>query len=259
MRNVRTILLLIFLQVQFALFAAKPFRFALFTDIHVSVLKPQNAEDLQLAVNDVNADGKIEFVLISGDDTDLGDTTSMKIAKKILDKLKMPYHISSGNHDTGQAKLGSANFIRVFGTDKFSFAVNGYQFIGFPTGPVKQKEKGHIAAEDFEFVKTELNKLKPTESAFLITHYPLLQGDLDNRSELISLMHKYDVKAVLNGHYHRNAVFNYEGVFGIVNRSTQRAKQQYGGYSIYNVSDSLYVSEKVIGQPENEWLVIPLK
>lgn len=259
MRNTRFLLLLLLLQIQFVLFAAKPFRFALFTDIHVSVLKPQNAEDLQLAVKDVNADSKIDFVLVSGDDTDLGDTTSFKIAKKILDGLKMPYHITTGNHDTGQGKIGSANFIQVFGSDKFSFATNGYQFVGFPTGPVKPNQKGHIATEDFEFVKAELSKLKTNESAFLITHYPLLEGDLDNRMELISLLHKYDVKAVLNGHYHRNAVFNYEGVFGIVNRSTQRVKQQYGGYSIYNVSDSLYVSEKVIGQPEGEWLVIPLK
>lgn len=258
MKNSRFVLILL-LQIQFAVFAAKPFRFALFTDIHVSVLKPQNAEDLQFAVNDVNADNKLDFVLISGDDTDLGDTASMKIAKKILDGLKIPYHITSGNHDTGQGKIGPTNFIQVFGTDKFSFSANSYHFIGFPTGPVKPKQKGHIETEDFVFVKSELTKLKSTESVFLVTHYPLLEGDLDNRSEMISLMHTYDVKAVLNGHYHRNAVFNYEGIFGIVNRSIQRAKQQHGGYSIYNVSDSLYVSEKIIGQPESEWLAIPLK
>ena len=259
MRNIRIALLLIFSLIQISIFASKPFRFALFTDIHVSVLKPQNAEDLQFAVNEVNDDKRIDFVLISGDDTESGDTASLKIAKNILDGLKIPYHITTGNHDTGQGKIGSVNFVQVFGTDKFSFTANDYQFIGFPTGPVKPGQKGHIATEDFEYVKTSLSKLKPNESAFLITHYPLLPGDLDNRSELIGLMHKYNVKAVLNGHYHRNAIFNYEGIFGIVNRSTQRAKQARGGYSIYNVSDSLYVSEKIIGQPESEWLVIPLK
>ena len=259
MRNIRILLLFLFFQFQNVLFAGFPFRFALFTDIHISVLKPQNAEDLKLAVDEVNSNPLLSFVLIAGDDTDLGDTASLKIVKQLLDKLKVPYYITTGNHDTGQGKIGSVDFIRVFGTNKFSFPVYGYQFIGFPTGPVKPNQKGHIAAEDFEFVKTELKKLKTTESAFIITHYPLLEGDLDNRMELISLMHKYDVKAVLNGHYHRNAVFNYEGIFGIVNRSTQRAKQQQGGYTIYNVSDSLYVSEKIIGQPEREWLVMPLK
>jgi len=198
-------------------------------------------------------------VLIAGDDTDLGDTTSLKIAKQLLDKLKVPYYITTGNHDTGQGKIGSVNFVHVFGTDKFSFTFNGYQFIGFPSGPVKLNAKGHITIEDLEFVKAKLNILKTNESAFIITHYPLLEGDLDNRLDLINLMQKYDIKAVLNGHYHRNAIFNYDGIMGIVNRSTQRAKQLQGGYSIYYVSDSLYVSEKNIGQPEREWLVMPLK
>ncbi|MEI6754491.1 MAG: metallophosphoesterase [Paludibacter sp.] len=259
MRKISIFSFLFFLIVQIRVFAAVPFRFAFFTDIHVSVLKPQNAEDLKLAIDEVNTNPQVSFVLIAGDNTDLGDTVSLKIAKDLLGKLKVPYYITTGNHDTGQGKIGSVDFIRTFGADRFSFLANGYQFIGFPTGPVKPNAKGHIKIEELEFVKTELNKLKNTESAFIITHYPLLEGDLDNRMELINLMHKYDVKAVLNGHYHRNAVFNYEGVFGIVNRSTQRAKQPHVGYSIYTVSDSLYVSEKNIGLPEREWLVIPLK
>jgi 3',5'-cyclic AMP phosphodiesterase CpdA len=102
MRNSKLISLLFLLIVQVSVFAAKPFRFALFTDLHVSVLKPQNAEDLQSVVNEVNDDNKIDFVLVSGDNTDFGDTVSMKITKKILDGLKVPYHITTGNHDTGQ-------------------------------------------------------------------------------------------------------------------------------------------------------------
>ena len=259
MRKIRFIFFFFLLIVQVSLFAADPFRFALFTDLHISVLKPQNAEDLKFAIDEVNANPQLSFVLIAGDDTDLGDTTSLKIAKQLLDKLKVPYYITTGNHDTGQGKIGSVNFVHVFGTDKFSFTFNGYQFIGFPSGPVKLNAKGHITIEDLEFVKAKLNILKTNESAFIITHYPLLEGDLDNRLDLINLMQKYDIKAVLNGHYHRNAIFNYDGIMGIVNRSTQRAKQLQGGYSIYYVSDSLYVSEKNIGQPEREWLVMPLK
>jgi len=63
---------------------------------------------------------------------------------------------------------------------------------------------------------------------------------------------------VLNGHYHRNALFSYAGVPGIVNRSTQRGNQIKGGYTIYSVSDTLKVAEKIIGEPEHEWMVLPL-
>ena len=256
MKKIRFLFFLLFLLIQFAVFATKPFRFALFTDLHVSVEKPQHTEDLKNAVNEVNNDGKIDFVLISGDDSDLGDVPSLKIAKSILDRLKMSYYITSGNHDTHQGQEGSTNFIAVFQKDTFSFSHAGYQFVGFPTGPEKGGNIGHIAAKDFNFVKNELDKNIPT---FVITHYPLLKGDLDNYKEMTGLLQKYNVKAVLNGHYHRNAVFSYGGIPGIVNRSTLRGVQKNGGYSIYSVSDSLKVSEKNIGQPEHEWLVLPLK
>jgi len=255
MRKILYIFLFL-LPFQFTVFAAKPFRFALFTDLHISVYNPQNAEDLKLAVNDVNADDKIEFVLITGDVSDLGDTTSLKIAKDLLYGLKIPYYITSGNHDTKPDEIGSANFIRVFGADKFSFISNDYQFLGFPTGPEKGGNIGHIDAEDFNFVKSVLDKNKPT---FIITHYPLLKGDLDNYMGMTDLLKKYNVKAVLNGHYHRNVLLNYDGIPGIVNRSTLRATQKVGGYSIYLISDSLKVSEKIIGLPERIWLALPLQ
>ena len=252
-------LLLFLLLIQFTAFAAKPFRFALFTDLHVSVTKPQNAEDLQLAVNEVNAADGINFVLIAGDDSDLGDTTSLKIARKILSGLKIPYYITSGNHDTNQGRIGSANFIRVFGSDKFSFTSNGYQFIGFPTGPEKVGSIGHIYADDLSFVKTVLEKTGKSLPTFIVTHYPFLPGDVDNWKDMTELLKGYNVKAFLNGHYHRNVLLNYNGYPGLVNRSILRGKSAVGGYSIYSVSDSVTVSEKRIGEQPEVWLTLPLE
>lgn len=258
MGKIRSIIFLLLLSLQFAALAAKPFRFALFTDMHISVLKPQNTEDLKLAINEVNADSGIEFVLISGDDTDLGDSLSLLEVKNTLKVLKVPYYITTGNHDTSRGIIRSTRFMKVFGSDKFSFAAHGFQFLGFPTGPVKGGKFGHVAAEDIDFTKTSLDKIV-NQSCFIITHYPLLEGDVDNRMDLINILHKANVKAVLNGHYHRNVLLNYDGIPGIVNRSTQRAKEAVGGYSIYTVSDSLKVAEKRIGQPENLWLTLPLQ
>lgn len=257
MGKIRFIIFLLFLSSQFVALAAKPFRFALFTDMHISVLKPQNTEDLKLAIADLNTDSSIEFVIISGDDTDLGDSLSLLETKNTLKTLKVPYYITTGNHDTGRGNIGSTQFLKVFGSDKFSFSAYGFQFIGFPTGPVKGGKFGHITDADIDFVKTTLNTAH--NSSFIITHYPLLEGDVDNRVELINILHKSKVNAVLNGHYHRNVLLNYDGIPGIVNRSTQRAKEAMGGYSVYSVSDSLKVSEKRIGQPENVWLTLPLQ
>ena len=258
MKRASYIFLIFILLLQVSVFAAKPLRFVLFTDLHISVLKPQNAEDLKLAIDEVNANSQLNFVLVDGDDTDLGDTASLKIAKQLLDKLNKPYYITTGNHDTRHGKIGSGAFISVFGSDRFSVSLSGYQFIGFPTGPVPGGSLGHIVSADLQFVNKAMQSATGLP-VFLITHYPLLEGDIDNRAELFDLIKKYQVAAVLNGHYHRNAVFDYNGVPGIVNRTTQRGKQPFGGYSVYTVSDSLKVAEKIIGQPELEWLAIPLK
>lgn len=257
MKKTSIILLIVILLLQVSVYAAKPFRFALFTDMHISVLKPQNAEDLKIAIEEVNANPQLNFVLVAGDDTDMGDTTSLKIAKQLLDKLNKPYYITTGNHDTRHGKIGFGAFISVFGNDRFSFTASGYRFIGFPTGPVAGGKFGHISSADLSYVSQEMQK-SPTLPVFLITHYPLLEGDVDNRTDLFALWSKSHVVAVLNGHYHRNAVFDYNGVPGIVNRTTQRGKLPQGGYSVYTVSDSLKVTEKIIGQPEREWLTIPI-
>ena len=63
---------------------------------------------------------------------------------------------------------------------------------------------------------------------------------------------------MLGGHYHRNTFLNYDGIPGIIHRSTLRGKQTVGGYSILCVADTLTVSEKVIGYEEQEWLKLPL-
>ena len=61
-------------------------RFALFTDTHVAE-NTTGAEDLQLAVNDINQRNDIDFVLVSGDITDLNISDNLENAKNILDKL----------------------------------------------------------------------------------------------------------------------------------------------------------------------------
>jgi Predicted phosphohydrolases len=81
---------------------AKDFRFALFTDLHITHSTPA-VEDLQRAVDQVNATSGIDFVLVSGDITEEGDLASLQKAKSILDKLKVTYYITSGNHETNGA------------------------------------------------------------------------------------------------------------------------------------------------------------
>jgi len=258
MRKIYLFFILLLFQIQLHVSATEPFSFAFFTDLHISVSNPLPSEDLQNAINEVNTQKGIDFVLISGDITQSADSVSYVIAKSLLDKLKVPYHITTGNHDLNFSQGGLANFHRVFGDEKFSFKYNDYLFLGFHTGPATKGAVGHVDSQSLSWLNTELNKTSVKIPVFVITHYPLQTGDVDNWKELTDLFHKYTVKAVLGGHYHRNVLFNYDGIPGVINRSTLRGKDPVGGYSIFTVSDSLKVYEKKIGQSEQMWMALPL-
>ncbi len=240
-------------------FAAEPFRFVLFTDLHISPTNHKPTEDLQNAVNDVNAMKNIDFVIVAGDVTESGDNESLLIVKKVLQKLLIAYSIILGNHDTKWSESGATDFQRIFGDDKFSFAHKGFQFIGFNTGPIIKMGDGHIAPQDINWMKNVLKKTGKSIPIFVFTHYPLQTGDVDNWFSITDVLRKYNIQAVFSGHYNRNTLLSYDGLPGIVFRSTLRDKEYVGGYSILSVSDSIQVFEKKIGQPEQKWLTLPLE
>lgn len=251
--------ILFLIAVQFNAFSTEPFRFALFTDLHISSTNPIPSEDLTNAVNDVNALPGIDFVIVSGDVSESGEGKALQSAKDILDKLKMPYYITAGNHETKWSESGFTDFARIFGNDKFSFTHKGCKFIGFTTGPIIKMGDGHIAPQDIDWVNAELDKAGKQIPVFVITHYPLLTGDVDNWYDMTDVLRKYNVQTLLNGHYHRNVLLNYDGIPGVVNRSTLRATNKVGGYTIYSVSDSIRVYEKKTGQQELNWLTLPFE
>lgn len=240
----------------FVTIAVEPFRFAVFTDIHISPSNPIPSEDLMRAVADVNERNDLDFVLVSGDVTEEGDRASLEAAKAMLDKLNIPYYATAGNHETKWSESGATDFARIFGDDKFSFHHKGCLFVGFTTGPIIKMGDGHIAPQDIDWVAAKLKKTEPGLPVFAVTHYPLQTGDVDNWYDMTDMLRKFNVQALLGGHYHRNTLFNYDGIPGIIHRSLLRAKDSVGGYSILSVSDSIRVFEKRIGNPEQKWLTL---
>lgn len=229
------------------------FQFALITDIHISQTET-SVEDLQKTVSTINNISEIGFVFVSGDLTEGGDLQSLLKAKELLDKLKVPYFAVPGNHETKWSESGMMDFSRVFGSDRFRFDYDNFVFLGFNTGPVIRMMDGHVGMQDILWLEKELNSTPKDKNIVIVTHYPLQNGDVDNWYEVTDLLRKYNVKAILGGHYHQNKLTNYDGIPAIINRSNLRAKQPTGGFSIYKVTeDSLLVSEQIIGAPLRQW------
>lgn len=251
-------LLFVFVLLQ-SIVGVEPFCFALITDTHIAK-GTSAAEDLENTVQHINESPKVEFVLVTGDITEEGDIISLKKAKSILDKLNVKYYAIPGNHETKWSASGGTDFGRVFGSERFEFKHKGVLFLGFNTGPILRMSDGHVSAQDIVWIQAELKKTGKESPVILATHYPLQNGDVDNWFEVTDIVRKHNVRAVIGGHYHRNAIFSYDGIPGLIHRSNLRSKEKVGGYSIYQITpDSIKVSEQIIGEKPREWAALSMK
>jgi len=253
----------VFLSVLFCLIInslrGENFRFALLTDLHVSG-DSLAYNDLRKSVEQINKTKDIDFVIVSGDVTEEGDRASLKRVKSLLDLLKMKYYITSGNHETKWSESGATDFGHIFGSDRFKFEYNGILFLGFNSGPVIRMADGHVSPQDISWMKKELATFGKDKPAILVTHYPLQDGDVDNWYDVTDAVRQYNIRAFLGGHYHRNLLFNYDGIPGIICRSNLRGKEKVGGYSVFGVTpDSLLVYEQKIGNEPEKWASYSLR
>ena len=222
----------------------KPFRFAFISDTHIGSPNGGAEEDLRRTVADINQMTGIDFVVITGDITELGTDAEIKLAKQILDELKVPYYIIPGNHDSGWSESGGVTFGKVFGNDKFIFEHNGITFIGCASGPCVRMSDGHIPRDAVVWMDTELKKIHPSKPIIFLNHYPL-DNALDNWYEAVDLFKQHNTLAVLCGHGHNNHALNFEGIPGVMGRSNLRAKAAVGGYNLVDIrTDSMIFSER---------------
>ena len=229
------------------------FTFALLTDTHISTSNPKPMEDLQRSIADINRNPDIEFVVVTGDLTESGDLTSIQAIKAALDQLRVPYYAASGNHETTWSESGVMDFTRVFGDSRFAFSHAGAYFIGFNSGPVIRMADGHVAPQDIAWLKhnldsisqlSTLNSQLSTTPIFVFTHYPLRNGDVDNWYEVTDVLREHNVQCVMGGHYHRNLIFDCDGITDVLNRSNLRGNDTINGYSIISVTDSIRFYER---------------
>ncbi len=228
-------------------------RFAWLSDTHVG--STTGAEDLRAAIHDINAMNDIQFTIVSGDVTEIGSNDELLAAKTLLDSLERPYYIIPGNHDTRWSESGTTMFHRLWGDDKFTFEFGRFQFLGLHQGPRMKMGPGHWAPEDLRWLDSVLTDLPDKKRPlFIVTHYPVVPW-ITNWYELLERVKKFNTQAIFVGHGHTNRIDNYEGVPGVMARSTLRGVDSVGGFTIVETrADTVYFSERRTGvQSKPPW------
>ncbi|HET8752963.1 MAG TPA: PQQ-binding-like beta-propeller repeat protein [Salinimicrobium sp.] len=214
--------------------AAQNFKFGFVTDTHIGASTSE--EDLKRTISDINSLSDLDFVLLTGDITEMGTDEELALAKSIIEEVDIPYYIVPGNHDTGWSESGGVSFIQEFGSDKFVFEHEGYKFIGTASGPYVRMSDGHIPRDAIVWLDSILDKTPKEQPIIFINHYPL-DNSLDNWYEATERLKKYNTQFAICGHGHRNREMDFEGIPGTMGRSNLRAKAEIGGYNIVEIKD----------------------
>lgn len=235
------------------------FRFAQLTDIHLSPSNPNPTEDLLRSIAQINATDSIDFVLVTGDITEEGDRATMEKVKSCLDLLKVKYYVALGNHETKWSDSGCTAFGEIFGGERFDFEHKGFLFLGFNSGPLMRMAYGHVVPQDIRWMTERMNQYntgdpQQNKPVILVTHYPMIEGDVDNWYEVTDAVRPYNIRLFIGGHYHRNRDLRYDGIPGVLMRSNLRDKDEKPGYGIYEITkDSIRVYTQRIGEPKKQW------
>jgi outer membrane protein assembly factor BamB/predicted phosphohydrolase len=217
-----------------------PLRFAWLSDLHVG--SDGAAHALETAVSQLNQRDDIGFVLLSGDITEMGSTEELTVARQILGKLRHPYHIIPGNHDTKWSESGTTAFPKLFGSDRFLARHGAYAFLGIHQGPVMRMADGHCSPQDLRWADSVLYVLRQTRTpVIIVAHYPM-DSSVVNWYELLDRLDSNDVRLFLVGHGHQNEVLSFEGYPGVMCRALLNGRGHDPGYNIVTISgDSLDV------------------
>jgi outer membrane protein assembly factor BamB/predicted phosphodiesterase len=230
----------------FVLAETGPFRFAWLSDTHVGTATGE--QDLRDAVRDINSLTGLSFVVLSGDVTEFGSREQLRLAKELLDGIKIPCHVIPGNHDTKWSESGATDFPRLWPDDRFVFEHGGFRFVGLHQGPLMKMGDGFWAPQDVRWLEETLKKLPDrTQPIIFITHYPI-DDSIANWYVVLDLLKKYNTQVVLCGHGHANRDCVFEGVPGVMGRSNLRGNAPVGGFNLVEVKDGVMtVSERATG------------
>ena len=191
-----------------------PFTVATLGDLHV--LDARSTSLLNYAVARINETRNVRFTAILGDVTTSGKLAEFNLAKKSLDRLKMPYRAIPGNHDVQPRTANPcANFEKTFGTSVWTQEEGGWTFIGLDSCDGMASDVA-VRPERVEWLKERIQKINADRPIALLTHHPFnphtKQYRVKNADEILALFASHNLKLVASGHWHGNQEETQNGI-----------------------------------------------
>ncbi|MBQ8034633.1 MAG: PQQ-binding-like beta-propeller repeat protein [Bacteroidales bacterium] len=212
------------------------FTFAYLSDVHIA-LGSQSVEDARVCIDDINSNPDIEFSIFAGDITEFGTDEEIALAKSIFDKLEKPYYIVAGNHDAKWSESGCNSFVKEFGYEEFEFDYGGIKFIGTNSGPNMRMAPALLPRESMVWLDSLSKTVDQAQQVFFVNHYPM-DSSMLNYGQVLDILKRMNTQLIMNGHWHQDRAMVYEGIPGMIGRSTMRTGKEGPGYTLVIVDGS---------------------
>lgn len=207
-------------------------RFVHLTDLHISHPDANDAKDkgtsrdaLKRVVGIINAmDRPPDFVVASGDLTNMGDVASYSLVRDLLAPLKPPVVLAMGNHDL------RAGFRTVFGGNEgdapyFHDVVHGGLHVITLDTKVPERVAGAICDTQFTFLAEALHRHAELPKLIVMHHPPRVDNDglpwgtidLASTHQLAEVLKGHQIAGILSGHIHINQIHHWHGIAICIN------------------------------------------
>lgn len=213
----------------------KAFTFAWLTDTHYDSWE-YAAGDLRQAVADINVNDSVDFVVISGDLVEFGETVEYQGYKSIVDGFTKPCLIIPGNHDVGWSENGGTAVAKFFGTH-LVYDYGGYRFIGMGVGPFMRMGPPCFSRSEIEWLRQVIDTTDTHRPIIFVNHYPM-DEEITNNHEVMEILKKRNIQLEICGHEHVSASRSFEGIPVVVSRTMLRSKgENIGAYQLVTIAD----------------------
>jgi len=222
------------------------------SDIHYSKSWMFLHDMLDECIEMVNQENP-DVVIITGDVTDYGLRAEFEGVKKVLERIRSPYLIVPGNHDSRHE--GYKKFEEFFGKRFFVKKVGNYKFIGLDSSE-PDIDEGRIGRAQLEWLQ---HHLSPQSVVFLHHHLVPIpytgreRNVLVDAGEMLKILDMHNVPLVLSGHKHVPWVWKVNNT--VVSTAGTASCERTGSnqsFDIIEIGDGKIIVEKVSIKTKNK-------